>query len=243
MTPERILLHAGVADSRMYRAQLDALAPARALDFPGFGDTPLGTVDDRAFVRERLPKEPATLIGTSLGGRIALELALETPEHVAALVLVGPGLDGHDWSPEVRELGKAEKAALERGDIDAAVEANLKLWLAGPRRALDDMDPELRALGAEMQRDAFLLQHGHNEPPMSPLEPPASTRLGDVRPPTLVLTGDEDVHDIHEIADKLAAEIPGAERATIAGAAHLPSLERPEEFNRIVLAFLREHGV
>ena len=61
--------------------------------------------------------------------------------------------------------------------------------------------------------------------------------------PTLVVTGDEDVHDIQEIADKLAAEIPGAERATIAETAHLPSLERPEEFNRIVLAFLRQHGV
>src|SRR5438067_319099 len=95
---------------------------------------------------------------------------------------------------------------------------------------------------AEMQHDAFRLQQGQ-ELRMSPLDPPASTRLAEVRLPTLVVTGDEDVRDIHEIADKLAAEIPGAERATIAAAAHLPSLERPEEFNRIVLAFLREHGV
>jgi len=46
-----------------------------------------------------------------------------------------------------------------------------------------------------------------------------------------------------EIADKLATEIPDAERATIANTAHLPSLERPEEFNRIVLGFLEQHGV
>jgi pimeloyl-ACP methyl ester carboxylesterase len=57
------------------------------------------------------------------------------------------------------------------------------------------------------------------------------------------VTGDEDVADIHRIADRLSAEIPGAERATIADAAHLPSLERPEEFDRIVLGFLAEHGV
>jgi len=227
----------------MYRAQLEALAPARALDFPGFGQTPLGTLDDRAYVRERLPEQPATLIGTSLGGRIALELALESPERVAALVLVGPGLDGHEWSPEVRAFGEEEEAALERGDVDAAVEANTKLWLAGPRRSLDDIDPELRAFVAEMQRNAFLLQQGHDElPPPAPLDPPASARLGDVRAPTLVLTGDEDVSDIHVISDKLAAEIPGAERATIAGAAHLPSLERPDEFNRIVLDFLGRYG-
>jgi pimeloyl-ACP methyl ester carboxylesterase len=67
--------------------------------------------------------------------------------------------------------------------------------------------------------------------------------LRDVRAPTLVVTGDRDVRDIHEIAERLAAEIPGAERAHIAGAGHLPSLERPDEFDRVVLAFLVKHGV
>jgi pimeloyl-ACP methyl ester carboxylesterase len=75
------------------------------------------------------------------------------------------------------------------------------------------------------------------------LDPPESERLAEVKVPTLVVTGDEDVADIHRVADRLATEIPGAERATIAGAAHLPSLERPEEFDRIVLGFLAEHGV
>jgi len=240
---ERILLHAGVADSRMYRGQLEALAPARAFDLPGFGQTPEHeTIDYRAFVRNRLPDEPASLIGTSLGGRIALELTLESPDRIAALVLVGSGLDGHEWSEDVLAFGEQEEQAVERGDLDAAVEANLRMWLAGPRRALDDVDAELRALADEMQRNAFRLQIGH-EPRIVRLDPPASTRLSEVRAPTLVLTGDEDVHDIHEIADRLVAEIPGAERATIAGTAHLPSLERPDEFNRIVLAFLAAHGV
>jgi 3-oxoadipate enol-lactonase len=238
MTTERILLHAGVADSRMYRQQVETLAPARTLDLPGFGRTPLepDSLDDRAFVRNALPDEPVTLIGTSLGGRIALELALEAPDRVAALVLVGPGLPGHDWSDEVRAFGAEEEEALERGDLDAAVDANVRLWLA------DDVDPEVRAVVAEMQRNAFVLQKGHDYKDV-PLDPPASGRLADVQAPTLVVTGDEDVRDIHEIADKLVAGIPGAERATIAGAGHLPSLERPDEFDRVVLAFLRKHGV
>src|SRR5256885_5598784 len=152
---ERILLHAGVADSRMYGPQLEALAPARALDLPGFGQTPLesDTVDYRAFVRDRLPPEPATLIGTSLGAAIALDVALESPERVAALVLVGPGLDPHEWSTDVEAFGEEEEAALERGDLEAAVEANVKMWLAGPRRAVEDVDPDLRTLVAEMQRN------------------------------------------------------------------------------------------
>jgi pimeloyl-ACP methyl ester carboxylesterase len=235
---ERVLLHAGVADSRMYRQQLETLAPARAFDLPGFGQTPIGpdTPDDRTFVLDNLPDGRATLIGTSLGGRLALEVALESPERVAALVLVGAGLDGHQWSEEVRAFGAEEDAALERGDLDAAVEANVKLWLA------DDVDPEVRALVADMQRNAFSLQEGHDIP-IPPLDPPASGRLGEIDVPTLVVTGDEDVHDIHEIAEKLAAEIPGAERATIAGSGHLPSLERPDDFDRVVLAFLGKHRV
>jgi 3-oxoadipate enol-lactonase len=238
MTPERVLLHAGIADSRMYRRQVETFAPARAFDLPGFGQGPPEpeTLDFRAFVRDRLPDAPATLVGTSLGGRIALELALESPERVAALVLVGPGLDGHEWSEEVRAFGTEEEAALERGDLDAAVEANLKLWLA------EGVAPEVRALVAEMQRTALEQQVGHDIH-VVPLEPPASRRLGEVDVPTLVVTGDEDVRDIHEIADKLATEIPGAERATIAGSGHLPSLERPDEFDAVVLAFLRKHGV
>jgi 3-oxoadipate enol-lactonase len=111
---ERILLHAGIADSRMYRQQVQTLAPARTLDLPGFGRTPLesDTVDYRAFVHRTLPDKPVTLIGTSLGGTIALELALESPERVAALVLVGSGLDGHEWSEEMRAFGEEEEAAL-----------------------------------------------------------------------------------------------------------------------------------
>ena len=236
---ERVLIHAGIADSRMYRQQVETLAPARAFDLPGFGGEPLDahTVDYRQFVRERLPDEPATLIGTSLGGVTALELTLESPERVAALVPVGSGLDGHEWSEEVRAFGDEEEAALGRGDLAAAVDANVRLWLA------DDADPEVRTLVAEMQRNAFELQAGYDDLRIERIDPPASTRLGDIRVPTLVVTGDEDVRDIHEIADKLATDIPGAERATIAGSRHLPSLERPDDFDRVVLAFLRKHGV
>jgi 3-oxoadipate enol-lactonase len=228
----------------MYRQQVRTLAPARALDLPGFGETPLreDSLDYHTFVRSAAPDEPVALIGTSLGGRIALELALESPERVAALVLVAPGLGGHDWSDEVRAYGAEEEAALERGDLHAAVEATLKMWLAGPRRGLDAIDPELRALVADMQHKAYRLQRDR-QLPLAQLDPPASRRLAEVRVPTLVLTGDEDVDDIHAIATKLAREIPRAERATLADTAHLPSLERPDDFDRVVLAFLRKYGV
>ena len=249
--PPVVLLHAGLTDARLWEPQLRSFPQSHSVlrvDLPGFGYSPFETnpVSFRGAVRDVMDAEGidrAALVGVSLGGNTALELALESPERVSALVLVGAGLPDHEWSEEVTAFFADEEAALERGDLDAAVDANLRMWLAGPHRSLDDMDPAMRELVGEMQRQAFRQQEGDDDLRVLRLEPPASERLGDVKVPTLVLTGDDDVHDIHRIADRLAARIPGAERATIAGAAHLPSLDRPEEFDRIVLDFLARHGV
>ena len=83
---------------------------------------------------------------TSLGGMVALDFALESPERVSALVLVGAGTDDHDCSEEMEAFDAAEEAALERGDLEAAVNANLDFWVAGPRRTLDEIDPKIREL-------------------------------------------------------------------------------------------------
>jgi 3-oxoadipate enol-lactonase len=249
--PPVVLIHAGVADSRMWEPQLGSFPQSHTVvrvDLPGFGRSPIETnpVSYRSAVADALDAarmERAALVGTSLGGRTALEFALEFPHRVSGLVLVGPGIDDHDWSDEVQRFGVEEEAALERGDLDAAVRANLDLWLAGPRRSLEDIDPALRELVAEMQLQAFRQTKGHEDLRAARLDPPASERLTDIGVPTLVVTGDEDVADIHQIADRLARDIPEAERAHISDAAHLPNLERPEEFDRIVLGFLAEHGI
>lgn len=249
--PPVVLLHAGLTDSRLWEPQLHSFPRSHAVlrvDLPGFGGSPFETnpVSFRGAVRDAMDAEGidrAALVGVSLGGNTALELTLESPERVSALVLVGAGLPDHEWSQEVTSFFADEEAALARGDLDAAVDANLHMWLAGPHRSLDEMDPSMRELVGEMQRQAFRQQKGHDDVRMLRLDPSASDRLGEVKVPTLVVTGDEDVADIHRIADRLAAGIPGAERATIADAAHLPSLERPDEFDRVVLAFLAKHGV
>jgi 3-oxoadipate enol-lactonase len=248
--PAVALVHAGVADSRMWEPQLAAFSAEHTVlrvDLPGFGRSPFEVteISNRGAVRDAIDGaniDRAAIVGVSLGGATALELALESPERVTALVLVGTGLAGHEWSDEVEAFGAEEDEALGRGDVEAAITANLQMWLAGPRRPLDVIDPSVRELVAEMQRDAFVLQKGHDDVRVVRLDPPPSQRLGEIRVPTLIVTGNEDVQDIHVIADKLGAEIPGAERATIADTAHLPNLERPEEFNRIVLAFLAEHA-
>jgi pimeloyl-ACP methyl ester carboxylesterase len=116
----------------------------------------------------------------------------------------------------------------------------LRTWVDGPRRSPDDVDPEVRARVAEMQKRAYELQlpvweTAEEEPLVGDL----AERIGEVGAPTLVLVGEEDVPDMHEIADRLERELPNARRASIADTAHVPSLERPREFDQLVLPFLQ----
>ena len=214
-------------------------------DQRGFGRSPIGpgrfsNARDLLDLIEQQALESVALVGVSMGGRIALEVSLARPELIEALVLVGAGLPGHQWSAEMKAADEAEQAALARGDLDEAVEVTLRTWVDGPRRRPEDVDPEVRARVAEMQRRAYELQlpvweTAEEEPLVGDL----AERIGEVGAPTLVLVGEEDVPDMHEIADRLERELPNARRASIAETAHVPSLERPREFDQLVLPFLQ----
>jgi 3-oxoadipate enol-lactonase len=244
--PEIVLLHEGICDSRMWDPQWEKFTRSHRVlrfDFRGYGRSPLEPGPyaggrDVIDLLDRYGFERTALVGVSLGGRVALEIALAAPERVAALVLVGSGLPGHEWSEEMKATWEEEEAALRAGDLDAAVEVSLRAWVDGPRRRPDDVDAEVRARVAEMQRRAYELQLPVEEDEEELLVEDVSERLGEIKAPTLVLTGEEDRPDIQAIADRLAREIPGARRAAIANTAHVPSMERPEEFDQLVLGFL-----
>lgn len=233
-----LLLHAGLADSRSWGPQVEALRGAGhdpvAPDLPGYGTEPLrpgriSYVDHAAALLDG----PAAVVGCSFGGRIALELAVVRPDLAERLVLVNPALPGWEWSDAVRRAHAEEDEALDRGDIPAAAEANL-FWL-GPS-APEDVRDLVRTMAA---RNFELVLPVYEQVESVPVDPPASERLADVAAPTLIVTGTEDVSDMEEIAAILEAGIPSARRETIDGAGHLPSLERPDELNRLLLDFLR----
>jgi 3-oxoadipate enol-lactonase len=245
--PAVALVHEGICDSRMWDREWQEWSPSFRLlrvDLRGFGNSPLepgpfAQARDLIEALEAHGMERAALVGVSLGGRVALEAALARPELVSALVLVAPGLPGHEWSQEMRDAWAEEEAAFEAGDLDAAVEASLRTWVDGPRRRPEDVDPQVRARVAEMQRRAYELAVGV-EDEEELLVDDLGQKLGEVRAPTLVLVGEEDQPDMHAIAERLAREIPGARLQRIEATAHVPSLERPREFDELVLPFLRE---
>jgi 3-oxoadipate enol-lactonase len=244
-----VLLHEAIADCRMWDPQWSSFAERyRVLrcDFAGFGRTPIEKVPvsharDVAALLDDLGIASAGLVGASLGGRVALEVAVARPELVAALVLVDAGLPGFNWSAAVREYGEAEDEAVARGDLDGATELNLRMWVDGPRRSAADVDPGVRAKVGEMQRHALELQAPYWESlDEDMLVPEIAERLGEVKTPTLVVVGAEDVDDMHRLAELLARAIPNARLESIPGAAHIPSLEQPAAFDELVLGFLAE---
>ena len=234
-----LLLHAGIADRRMWAAQIEALLAAGhrvlAPDLPGFGNAALepGTiayVDYAAGLLER----PAAIIGCSFGGRIALELALARPELVERLVLIGAGLGHWDWSESTQAGFAEEEEAIERGELAEAAASQARMWLAA------DADPAVRELTEVMTIRSYEQQLPlEGEVKAVWPERSAEERLGEIGVPTLVVLGSEDIDDIKAMADTLVAGIPGARLDTIEGAGHLPSLERPDELNRLLLDFLR----
>jgi pimeloyl-ACP methyl ester carboxylesterase len=134
-----------------------------------------------------------------------------------------------------------EEAAFNAGDLDAAAEVTVRTWVDGPRRKPEDVDPGVRAHVAEMQRRALeLYAEVGDDAEEELLVADVAERLGEVQAPTLVLVGEEDVADIRAISDKLAREIPNARFEMIANTAHVPSMERPDEFERLVLGFIAE---
>jgi pimeloyl-ACP methyl ester carboxylesterase len=247
--PELVLVHEGICDSRMWDEQWERYAREfRVLrcDLRGFGQTPLepgsfSNARDLVEVLEQHGFENAALMGVSLGGRAVLEVALARPDLVRALVLVAPGLPGHDWSQEMQAAWGEEEAALVAGDLAEAVEINLRTWVDGPRREPADVDAAVRERVGEMQLRALELQVPVGDDAEEELlVPDLAARLGEVKVPTLILVGDEDVPDMQAITERLEREIPGSRRATIAKTAHVPSMERPQEFDELVLPFLRE---
>jgi 3-oxoadipate enol-lactonase len=245
--PALLLIHAGIADSRMWDPQIEALSREHHVircDLRGFGQTvtapgPFTDWEDLAHLCDALGIDAAVVIGASMGARVAVELALERPNLVSALVLVAPGLFPDAPPSEALAAGwHAIEQALEQDDEKRALDLETAMWVDGPRRDPDDVDQQVRERVRAMNARAWELEESAEG--RARVSPPAVERLSEIDVPVLVLVGTEDQSDILAIADRLTDEIANARKVVVDDAAHMLSMERPALFNNVVLEFLTE---
>lgn len=243
-----VLLHAGIADCRMWDDQFSVFAQRYRViryDLRGFGksDVPPGPYtlrDDLYGLLNFLGIQKTYLIGCSMGGSLAIDFTLEHPDMVSALIPVCAGLGGFEPSDTDAELAYWEQieAAEKAGDTARVNEMEVHLWVDGLGRAPEEVNPAIRERVREMNGLALAREAEANLAQPQRLDPPAVGRLAEIRVPTLVIIGDQDLSGTQQTADKLASSISGARKVVIHDTAHVPNMEKPDEFNRVVLDFL-----
>ncbi|WP_199550620.1 alpha/beta fold hydrolase [Streptomyces sp. N35] len=228
-----VLVHAGIADHRMWDAVVPALAERHTViryDLRGFGQSPppsgpFRETDDLRRLLDHLGHDKVRLVGASWGGRVALDFVLAHPDRVHSLAVLSAPWRGYGWGAEMIAYDEAETAALEAGDLDAAVEVNLDMWVRGPARGWADVAEGL----ADQLRGPLRTSLEHQDAVGEHAQDPVGGELAAIAVPTLVGVGKLDVGDFQDIARKYAAEIPGAALVEFPTAAHLVALDAPAE--------------
>ncbi len=198
---------------------------AAAWDARGFGDSDdyegwlqfEHLIGDVLRVAQHFRAEKFHLVGHAMGGRIARHVALRHPERLHTLTMVGtnPGFD-----------------ALSVDEVRRFITERRKLL--GSKAA-----PGARA---EVERSlALLREHSYLKMLEASVAQDRAAPIEQIRVPTLVLTGEEDLALSVQLARETARRIPQSELVTMPGVGHFPNLEQPERFNEIVLSFLEKH--
>ncbi len=242
-----VFLHSGVADRRMWDEQMRELAAEGyhviSYDRRGYGETETGDVPfnhlvDLEAVLDRLSVHAAILVGSSMGGGLAIDFALEHPERTIGLVLVGTdvtGAEGHEPAEEVVALEEAFEYARERGNISTANRIQAHQWLDGPFSEAGRVQGPPRELFLAMNE--IHLSHPELTQEEHP-ETAAFDNLGTITAPTLLVVGDLDSPEIVAMHEDLSEEMENAFAVVLEETAHFPNLERPDLFNPLLLEFL-----
>ena len=244
--PALVLLHAGYQDLHMWDRQ-EAFFKKHyevvRIDLPGHGattgiDTSLLVADVIRIVMDSLHLQQAVVAGVSMGGACATDFTLAYPQRVSRLIVVAPGLSG--W-PAVMTMDTASRriflvmdSVRATGDHRLMAEYFTAVWCDGPYRKPGEVDTAVRGyiyrttLQNKMDGAAF--------PVFSPKT--AATRLKEIKCPVLIIQADKDIPFILQVAAWYQHELPAAKLVNFAGVAHMLNMERPEEFNKVVYAWL-----
>jgi 3-oxoadipate enol-lactonase len=231
-----LLLHGGLGDSGLWEPVVPLLAERfRTIrsDLRFYGRStgpfvPWSWQDDAVGVLDALGIERAAVVGLSLGGKLALDIALAHPERLWAVAGVAPGLGGHSADAYSEEQDARYEAADAVGDLEAAMEIDFEVWAplgADERiRQLWQATPEAKSLPPGLE-------------PTSPEGPPAKERLGELAVPTLIVTAAHDPAGMREIGPLVARDAPDARHVEL-DSDHYVTLREPELLSRVLLEFL-----
>jgi pimeloyl-ACP methyl ester carboxylesterase len=243
-----VLLHAGIVDSRAWAPLVGRLQAAGyrtiAFDRRGVGasitdDVPFSNRDDVRAVMDALGVERACLVGASVGGQIAADVAAETPERVAALVLVGATIGGYEppATPDEEALFARLEELEESGSPDEIADFDVRLWVDGPGQPEDRVDPAIRELVRAMTREIGDPARVRGRP--IPLEPRAAERLAALTMPVLAVAGAIDVSDVPATAVHLEKRLPQARALIWRNVAHMVALEAPDRLAEAIVEHLQ----
>lgn len=242
-----LLLHGLGSSAADWAPQIEVLAPRYrviALDARGSGRSrdlvhPAGPFSvkqfaaDAAALLDHLGAAPAHVVGLSMGGMIAFQLAVDSPRHVRSLCIVNSG-------PHLVARHPREHLALGIRRVLAAVLTPKQMGeFLAPRLFPDEGHEELRSQFKERIAD--------NEPAAYRATFRAlvgwsvADRIGEITAPTLVVASDLDYTPV-SAKEEYARQMPNAELVVIKGAHHAVPVEVPGEFNTILLAFLARQG-
>ncbi|HET6151551.1 MAG TPA: alpha/beta hydrolase [Marmoricola sp.] len=228
-----VLLHPGIADSRIWDPMLPLLGAHRVIRFDrrGYGRSPHATEDyfalgDLIALLDALTVERAHLVGNSMGGETSLALAVSAPERVASMTLLCPGINGYPW-PEVDEDPELEAdwlRAKESGDLAGLADVQRRVWYAN---GTDDyLDEQLLASATLSQSPAAAYEQDN---------PEQWSHLESLTVPTTVISGELDPADSLQASLDLAARIPGADLVRMP-VDHIPQYRDPQAVAETVLA-------
>jgi 3-oxoadipate enol-lactonase len=234
-----VLSHDFLLHRESWDAQFTGLSDAYRVvrwDRRGYGrsDEPsasYSSVDDLARVIEAAADGPVVLVGCSYGGVVSLHCALDHPELVAALVLVGSPVSGLGYTEHMMTRGGRRTMAVAATDAEIDYWSAVDPWfVAGSNMRARERLRELLTANRRNVRSKGGWERS--------AEPAALPRLGEIAVPTLIIVGEHDIPDVHAHAGALEVGIRGARRLVLAGSGHLPQLEVPDAFNDVVGAFL-----
>jgi len=248
--PLLVFIHGGALDQKMWTPQVKALSKKfRVLtyDLRGHGDydTKNNTgyeVDDLKGILDGINEDEIYLAGHSMGAMLATDFVLAYPERVKRLVLMSPPLLGYKTDrPELAKLLEEMIVLLEDGsseeDKKKGIEMLNQIALYGPNRKAASIDPVVLKYAQESLKKHVKGGYFFREPILK--NDSHVDQLSSISQPTLVLFGDMDYEYIKENAAKLKQDLPEARIHAIEGAAHLFSMEKPDEVNKLLLDFLQ----